>query len=138
MIKISSHILLTRFTYRWSVTVILKVDEDAISRRMVLVCGTSTCHMAVSRTKLFIPGVWGPFWSGTPPLCNVPLVSSNYFCTNGGNDTIKIYCYLLPTKDGDNYQDLGVMCICIVEMFLLMLTSCIRITYDYILGSAFS
>ncbi|KAG5593929.1 hypothetical protein H5410_035161 [Solanum commersonii] len=25
------------------------VDEDAISRRMVLVCGTSTCHMAVSR-----------------------------------------------------------------------------------------
>jgi len=21
--------------------------------------------MAVSRSKLFIPGVWGPFWSGT-------------------------------------------------------------------------
>ncbi|KAJ0031310.1 hypothetical protein Pint_14195 [Pistacia integerrima] len=38
-------------------------DEEAICRRMVLVCGTSTCHMAVSRNKLFIPGVWGPFWS---------------------------------------------------------------------------
>lgn len=39
-------------------------DEEAICHRMVLVCGTSTCHMAVSRNKLFIPGVWGPFWSG--------------------------------------------------------------------------
>lgn len=38
---------------------------EAVCRRMVLVCGTSTCHMAVSRDKLFIPGVWGPFWSGT-------------------------------------------------------------------------
>ncbi|KAA0053197.1 alkylated DNA repair protein alkB-like protein 8 [Cucumis melo var. makuwa] len=34
-----------------------------ILHRMALVCGTSTCHMAVSRDKLFIPGVWGPFWS---------------------------------------------------------------------------
>jgi hypothetical protein len=32
---------------------------------MVLVCGTSTCHMAVSKNRLFVPGVWGPFWSGT-------------------------------------------------------------------------
>ncbi|KAG5593941.1 hypothetical protein H5410_035173 [Solanum commersonii] len=51
------------------------VDEDAISRRMVLVCGTSTCHMAVSRTKLFIPGVWGPFWSAMVP---------EYWLTEGG------------------------------------------------------
>lgn len=39
-------------------------DEEAICHRMVLVCGTSNCHMAMSKTKLFIPGVWGPFWSG--------------------------------------------------------------------------
>lgn len=39
-------------------------DKEAICNRMVLVCGTSTCHMAVSQSKLFIPGVWGPFWSG--------------------------------------------------------------------------
>lgn len=39
-------------------------DKEAICHRMVLVCGTSTCHMAVARSKLFIPGVWGPFWSG--------------------------------------------------------------------------
>ncbi|CAM6065642.1 unnamed protein product [Sphagnum tenellum] len=40
---------------------------DSLCRRMVLVCGTSTCHMAVSRDKVFIPGVWGPFWSAMVP-----------------------------------------------------------------------
>lgn len=39
-------------------------DREAICHRMVLVCGTSTCHMAVSFDKVFIPGVWGPYWSG--------------------------------------------------------------------------
>lgn len=42
---------------------------------MVLVCGTSTCHMAVSRSKLFIPGVWGPFWSGMTMNCNIIFFS---------------------------------------------------------------
>ncbi|KAL5211203.1 hypothetical protein ABZP36_022050 [Zizania latifolia] len=42
-------------------------DGQAICHRMVLVCGTSTCHMAVSKNKLFIPGVWGPFWSAMVP-----------------------------------------------------------------------
>ncbi|KAK1323102.1 hypothetical protein QJS10_CPA02g01463 [Acorus calamus] len=50
-------------------------DKDATCRRMVLVCGTSTCHMAVSREKLFISGVWGPFWSAMIP---------EYWLTEGG------------------------------------------------------
>ncbi|KAA8535566.1 hypothetical protein F0562_030548 [Nyssa sinensis] len=50
-------------------------DEEAICRRMVLVCGTSTCHMAISPSKLFIPGVWGPFWSAMVP---------EYWLTEGG------------------------------------------------------
>jgi ribulose kinase len=50
-------------------------DEEAICHRMVLVCGTSTCHMAVSKKKLFIPGVWGPFLSGTV-VFNILLFSS--------------------------------------------------------------
>eukprot|EP00252_Welwitschia_mirabilis_P027108 TRINITY_DN9176_c0_g1_i5.p1 TRINITY_DN9176_c0_g1~~TRINITY_DN9176_c0_g1_i5.p1 ORF type:complete len:530 (+),score=125.84 TRINITY_DN9176_c0_g1_i5:274-1863(+) len=40
---------------------------EALCHRMVLVCGTSTCHMAVSEQKHFIPGVWGPFWSAMIP-----------------------------------------------------------------------
>ncbi|KAJ4748018.1 FGGY carbohydrate kinase domain-containing protein [Rhynchospora pubera] len=50
-------------------------DEDAITHRMVLVCGTSTCHMAVSKNKLLVPGVWGPFWSAMVP---------EYWLTEGG------------------------------------------------------
>ncbi|KAK6159120.1 hypothetical protein DH2020_006434 [Rehmannia glutinosa] len=52
-----------------------EVDDEAICHRMVLVCGTSTCHMAISKTKLFIPGVWGPFWSAMVP---------QYWLTEGG------------------------------------------------------
>ncbi|XP_023731740.1 uncharacterized protein LOC111879507 isoform X1 [Lactuca sativa] len=54
---------------------IIESDDDGICRRMVLVCGTSTCHMAISKTKLFIPGVWGPFWSAMVP---------EYWLTEGG------------------------------------------------------
>ncbi|XP_078162753.1 FGGY family of carbohydrate kinase isoform X2 [Carex rostrata] len=50
-------------------------DEDAITSGMVLVCGTSTCHMAVSKSKLLVPGVWGPFWSAMVP---------GYWLTEGG------------------------------------------------------
>ncbi|XP_021893101.1 FGGY carbohydrate kinase domain-containing protein isoform X2 [Carica papaya] len=52
-----------------------ELDKEAICHRMVLVCGTSTCHMAVSRNKLFIPGVWGPYWSAMLP---------EYWLTEGG------------------------------------------------------
>ncbi|KAG8372408.1 hypothetical protein BUALT_Bualt12G0063100 [Buddleja alternifolia] len=52
-----------------------EADEEAICHRMVLVCGTSTCHMAISKTKLFIPGIWGPFWSAMVP---------QYWLTEGG------------------------------------------------------
>ncbi|XP_057987958.1 uncharacterized protein LOC110642073 isoform X2 [Hevea brasiliensis] len=50
-------------------------DKEAICHRMALVCGTSTCHMVVSQGKLFIPGVWGPFWSAMVP---------EYWLTEGG------------------------------------------------------
>ncbi|CAA6671062.1 unnamed protein product [Spirodela intermedia] len=36
---------------------------------------TSTCHMAVSLDKIFIPGVWGPYWSAMIP---------EYWLTEGG------------------------------------------------------
>ncbi|KAF6142099.1 hypothetical protein GIB67_037017, partial [Kingdonia uniflora] len=50
-------------------------DKEDICHRMVLVCGTSTCHMVVSQNKVFIPGVWGPFWSAMLP---------EYWLTEGG------------------------------------------------------
>ena len=38
-----------------------------LERRLALIGGTSSCHMAVSGTARFIPGVWGPYWSAMIP-----------------------------------------------------------------------
>lgn len=35
--------------------------------RLALIGGTSSCHMAVSRAPMFIPGVWGPYYSAMVP-----------------------------------------------------------------------
>lgn len=32
-----------------------------------LICGTSSCHMAISPQPLFVPGVWGPYFSAVVP-----------------------------------------------------------------------
>lgn len=40
---------------------------EALERRLALIGGTSSCHMAVSRQPLFIPGVWGPYYSAMLP-----------------------------------------------------------------------
>ncbi|XP_018532867.1 FGGY carbohydrate kinase domain-containing protein isoform X2 [Lates calcarifer] len=34
---------------------------------MAMICGTSTCHMAISEQPLFVPGVWGPCLSAMVP-----------------------------------------------------------------------
>ncbi len=41
--------------------------EGDLESRLALICGTSTCHMAVSREARFIPGVWGPYFSAMVP-----------------------------------------------------------------------
>lgn len=35
--------------------------------RLSLICGTSTCHMAVSDAAVFAPGIWGPYFSAMVP-----------------------------------------------------------------------
>ncbi|KAF6168786.1 hypothetical protein GIB67_012184 [Kingdonia uniflora] len=47
-------------------------DKEDICHRMVLVCEMSTCHMAVLQNKVFILGVWEPFWTE----CVIPIVGS--------------------------------------------------------------
>ncbi|XP_065174309.1 FGGY carbohydrate kinase domain-containing protein-like [Atheta coriaria] len=42
------------------------VDAD-FSSRLSLICGTSTCHMAVSKDALPTPGIWGPYYSAMVP-----------------------------------------------------------------------
>ncbi len=38
-----------------------------MERRLALIGGTSSCHMAVSREQIFVPGVWGPYFSAMVP-----------------------------------------------------------------------
>jgi FGGY-family pentulose kinase len=42
-------------------------DTAALSQRLALVGGTSSCHMAVSPQPIFAPGVWGPYFSAMQP-----------------------------------------------------------------------
>jgi FGGY-family pentulose kinase len=42
-------------------------DTDGLLHRLALVGGTSSCHMAVSAEPLFVPGVWGPYYSAMVP-----------------------------------------------------------------------
>jgi FGGY-family pentulose kinase len=38
-----------------------------VERCLALIGGTSTCHMAVSRERRLVPGVWGPYFSAMIP-----------------------------------------------------------------------
>ena len=42
-------------------------DETSLGRRLALIGGTSSCHMAVSKEPRFIDGVWGPYYSAMIP-----------------------------------------------------------------------
>lgn len=41
--------------------------EADFQRRLALIGGTSSCHMAVSQESRFVPGVWGPYFSAMVP-----------------------------------------------------------------------
>ncbi|GIY96292.1 FGGY carbohydrate kinase domain-containing protein [Caerostris extrusa] len=46
-----------------------------LDERMALICGTSTCHIKVSKDPIFTPCAWGPYYSAMIP---------GYWCTEAG------------------------------------------------------
>lgn len=38
-----------------------------VDQRLAVVAGTSACHLAVSRGRIDVPGVWGPYWGALLP-----------------------------------------------------------------------
>jgi FGGY-family pentulose kinase len=41
--------------------------EEALTQTLVIIMGTSNCHMAVSKDPVFIDGVWGPYYGAMLP-----------------------------------------------------------------------
>jgi FGGY-family pentulose kinase len=42
-------------------------SPELLDTRLALIGGTSSCHMAVSREAMFVPGIWGPYRSAMIP-----------------------------------------------------------------------
>ena len=42
-------------------------DDGALLRRLALIGGTSSCHMAVSPEPRFVAGIWGPYFDAMVP-----------------------------------------------------------------------
>lgn len=44
------------------------LDENGpLPSRLAVICGTSSCHMAINQEPIFVPGVWGPYYSAMVP-----------------------------------------------------------------------
>lgn len=46
--------------------------------RLAIICGTSSCHIAMSPKPIFVPGVWGPYGS---------VMVGDMFCAEGGQSS---------------------------------------------------
>lgn len=67
------------------------LDNNKISKkfssRLSIICGTSTCHMAISSMPIFLNGIWGPYYSAMIP---------NYYLNEGGQSaTGKLIDYII-------------------------------------------
>lgn len=60
-----------------------------VQNRLAMICGTSTCHIAVTEQPCFVPGVWGPFREAVLP---------GYWCSEGGQSATGAYIDNLLTR----------------------------------------
>ncbi|XP_043346882.1 FGGY carbohydrate kinase domain-containing protein isoform X4 [Dermochelys coriacea] len=45
----------------------LPCENQPVTYRLAVICGTSSCHMGISDAPIFVPGVWGPYYSAMVP-----------------------------------------------------------------------
>ncbi|KAI7872057.1 FGGY-family pentulose kinase [Spinellus fusiger] len=48
------------------------------SHHLAIICGTSSCHIAMSSNPIFVPGIWGPYYSVMVP---------GMWCAEGGQSS---------------------------------------------------
>ena len=73
-------------------------SESAIeqaSHRLAAVAGTSTCHLAISKDPVFVPGVWGPYKGALIP---------NYWMAEGGQSATGSLLHHVITTHGASRQ----------------------------------
>lgn len=64
-------------------------QNNNLSTRLAIICGTSSCHIAMSPNPIFVPGIWGPYHSVLLP---------NMWCAEGGqSSTGQLIDYILQT-----------------------------------------
>ncbi|KAJ7330599.1 hypothetical protein OS493_022214 [Desmophyllum pertusum] len=42
-------------------------ENKPLTSCLAVICGTSSCHMAINKNAVFVPGVWGPYFSAMVP-----------------------------------------------------------------------
>ncbi|KAK1754574.1 Nup93/Nic96-domain-containing protein [Echria macrotheca] len=70
-------------------------DASQAFTRLALVAGTSTCHLAMSRDPVFVPGVWGPYRD--------VLIPGFWMAEGGQSATGELMKHMLETHPA--YQD---------------------------------
>ena len=45
----------------------IELNAENFNKRLVLIGGTSSCHMAVSKDPCHVEGIWGPYYSAMIP-----------------------------------------------------------------------
>ncbi|KAI1317255.1 hypothetical protein EDD11_008741 [Mortierella claussenii] len=68
---------------------------DEASKRISLICGTSSCHLVMSNKPIFVPGVWGPFHG--------VMLPDMWVAEGGQSSTGQLIDYL--TKSHPAYQE---------------------------------
>ncbi|CAO3616323.1 unnamed protein product [Cunninghamella blakesleeana] len=64
-------------------------QNNNLSTRLAIICGTSSCHIAMAPNSIFVPGVWGPYHSVLLPTM---------WCAEGGqSSTGQLIDYILQT-----------------------------------------
>ncbi|KAL1464229.1 hypothetical protein WDU94_003895 [Cyamophila willieti] len=57
--------------------------------RLGMICGTSTCHMAIARTEVQVPGIWGPYYE--------VILSNTYLLEGGQSAAGKLLDHVIDT-----------------------------------------
>ncbi|CAG9805603.1 unnamed protein product [Chironomus riparius] len=66
-----------------------KLSDVDLTSKLVLIAGTSSCHMSITENILFTKGVWGPYKNALIP---------NYFLSEGGQSASGVLIdYILST-----------------------------------------